>query len=46
MAVMGMRMAACGTTMNAEDRGFDEAGEPRLDDRCAVCQGMFVRREA
>jgi hypothetical protein len=39
-------MAACGTTMQAEDRGIDEADDPPLDDRRPSCHGMFVRGEA
>ncbi len=42
--VMGLRLAACGTTFSAEDRGVDEAEDPRLDDRCAWCQGEAIKR--
>ena len=46
MAVMGMRPAACGTTSQIEDRGFDEAEDPPSGDWCAACHAMFVRGEA
>lgn len=45
-AVAGLRLAACGTTMQPEDRGIDYDDDPPRDDRCAACQGMFVRGEA
>jgi hypothetical protein len=41
MAMLGMHVAACGTTMKAEARGFDFDEDPPLDDRCAACQGEY-----
>ena len=29
-----------------EDRGIDRMDDPPLDDRCAACQGSFIRGEA
>jgi hypothetical protein len=40
--MLGLRLAACGTTMSAEDRDFDSMDDPPLDDRCPVCQGEFA----
>jgi hypothetical protein len=45
-AMLGLRLAACGATTSAEDRGIDYDDDQPRDDRCAACQGMFVRGEA
>lgn len=45
-AMAGLRLAACGTTMQAEDRGIGEMADPPRDDRCAACQGIYVRGDA
>ena len=29
-----------------EDRGFDSMEDRPLDDRCAACQGSYIRGEA
>ena len=42
LAMIGMRLAVCGTTMSGEDRGFDSQEDPPLDDRCHACQGEFA----
>lgn len=45
-ALLGLHLAACGTTTSAEDRGIDEMDDPPLDDRCAACQGAYVAGRA
>ena len=44
--MLGLRLAKCGTTILSEDRGIDRMDDPPPDDRCAACQGAFVRGEA
>ena len=44
-AMPGLRLAPCGTTMSAEDRGIDTMDDPPLDDRCPGCQGAWLRGE-
>jgi hypothetical protein len=45
-AMLGLRLAFCGTTMAAEDRGIDRTEDPPLDDRCPSCQAIYSRGEA
>lgn len=42
-AMLGLDLAICGTTIAIENRGRDYSEDPPLEDRCAVCQGTFIR---
>ena len=46
VAMRGLALAVCGTTMAREDRGFGFEADPPLDDRCPACQGEFIRGPA
>ena len=43
--MLGLLLAMCGTTIASEGRGIDRMEDPPLDDRCAVCQGAWLRGE-
>ena len=46
VAMLGLYLAACGTTTSAKVRGIDRMEDPPLDDRCPVCQGELVAGRA
>ena len=44
-AMLGLLLAMCGTTIASAGRGIDRMDDPPLDDRCAGCQGAWLRGE-
>ncbi len=41
--LLGPLLAHRGTTIASEDRGIDRMEDPPMDDRCAACQGAWLR---